>query len=76
MLLKKLLAINRDEFPWSINPYITRYSYINQQFNLRKLIDKEEEILVNMINNARCFVIRSANKKDFVDLLRNILKDL
>lgn len=70
---KRLLALNRHEFPFCTDPIILSYAYFNPELNLEELSSKEEEILSVLTDKAECFILRSRNPTRFIDLIESIV---
>jgi len=71
---RKLLIINRNEFFYYKNPLVFAYSYFNPSFNLRRLMEKEEEIIYSITSKADCFLLKTDNPREYIELLSDTLQ--
>mgnify|MGYP002153768861 CR=1 FL=1 len=56
--VKKLLAINRHELPWSGNPMIHAFAFFSNQFDIQNLLHTEQRILRSVVDAAdRCLLV-------------------
>ena len=72
--LRRILIINRNEFSWYKNPIVLAYSYFNSSLDLRKLMQIEEHIINSLIEKADCFLIKSSNPKNYINMIQDILR--
>lgn len=75
--LAKVLAINRKLLPYFMERTLLAYSYMNPQFSLSKIMQKEAEILRQLLKHVDCYVLKCSlkNPKGYVELLRNLINE-
>jgi hypothetical protein len=71
--LQMVLNLNRYEFVYMKNPMLTAYSYFNPEFNVQTYVEKEKEILTNLVENTTCLLVQSEDPTKFAEL---ILKEI
>lgn len=72
--VRRILIINRNEFSYYKNPIILAYSYFNPSLDLSKLMQIEEHIIKSLIEKADCFLIKSSNPKNYINMIVDILR--
>lgn len=74
VVLQKVLAMNRAEFPFYHDPLLSAYSYFNTTLDLHKIVIREKKIISSIVDEVKCFVIKSKNPKEYINLLIDVLK--
>jgi len=70
---RKIYAINRREFYYSPSPLIWTYYYFNKSLNLPNLQDLENQIIMNMVHTAECFVLRCPDSFRYPQIIEDML---
>lgn len=73
LMVKKLLSLNRHEFPYQTHQSLLAYMYFNPSFDIDELAAKEKEILSNIVEKASCFVLK-CNDGGYYKLVENVKK--
>lgn len=66
---RRILIINRNEFSYHKNTLLFAYSYFNPKLNLSKLMEKEEEIIRTLTGKVKCFLIRTQDPRQYINLI-------
>ena len=74
-ILRKLLILNRNEFSYYKNPLLMLYSYVNPDFKLNRLMEREEEMLSLIVSNSESFVLTCRRPEDFAELVSKIVQN-
>jgi len=69
----RLSILNRSEFNYYKNPLLLTYFYFNKDLDLNKLIEKEKEILLNIINRSENYLIKANNPSKYIELIRELM---
>lgn len=72
--VRRTMIINRNEFSYYKNPLLFAYSYFNPSLNLDKLMKAEEELVETIIGKSDCFLLRTFDPKEYIDLILKALK--
>jgi hypothetical protein len=76
LLLHKILSMNRAEFPYCHDPLLNAYSYFNSDFDLYKIMNEERKILKEVVEISNCYIIKSKNPKEYINLIDSIIRKL
>jgi hypothetical protein len=71
--LKKVLTIMRKTFPYQAERAILGYFYANPNFDLNKIIKKEEKILSGFLKGIKCYTVTAKKAEDYHKLILGIL---
>ncbi len=71
-ILHKILAMNRAEFPYYHDPLLNAYSYFKSNFDLYKIVNNERKILEKVVEITDCYVVKSKNPKEYINLIDRI----
>jgi hypothetical protein len=72
--VRRLLIINRNEFSYHKNTLLFASSYFNPDLSLHRLMRKEEEIIAAITKKVKCYLIRTDNPKEYIDLVDKAVK--
>lgn len=67
--LRRMLIINRNEFSYSKNTLLFAYSYFNPLLDIEALRKKEQDIIDTLAKNAKCYLVRSPDARNFIDII-------
>jgi hypothetical protein len=71
---RRLLIINRNEFSYHKNTMVFAYEYFNPEISLNGLMQKEARIIANLASRVRCYLVRTNNPREYIELIDKALK--
>lgn len=71
---RRTMIINRNEFSYYKNPLLLAYSYFNPSLNLDNLMKIEQELVHTITRKSNCFILKTLNPKEYMDLISKALK--
>ncbi|MEM2507409.1 MAG: hypothetical protein QXF61_10250 [Nitrososphaeria archaeon] len=69
-MIAKILLLNRLEFYYERDPFLTVYSLYNPDFEYERLLIRTKEILTKLVEQADCFLIKTNNPYRYLDLIQ------
>jgi hypothetical protein len=70
---RRMLIINRNEFSYHKNTLLFAYSYFNRSLDINAMLQKEERLIETLTRKARCYLVRSPNAANFINLINRAI---
>jgi hypothetical protein len=72
--LKRILLLNRTEFYYDRDIFLTLYSLHNPEFKYESLLLRGKAILTKLVEKSNCFLIQTPHPSESLNLIQRCLK--
>lgn len=73
--LKRLIAIQKYEWPWASNPFLLGLSYFDKDFNLEKMQEQERQLMMDLLQGVKDINIVASKSGDHYKTIEAICRN-